>query len=229
MAATTIKISDHKYPPAPWSKNCLGDRRALAQSRDVPFSIIIDRQPFDGRLYGLFDNEDIRSILNVWNRYKPAEHLKIVFILYTRANKVLQHLSGGKFSFRLNEIGYSVNKDIDCSFDNYGFTMHVKHAFSFNHPLGGDIGTYSYDKGHFLVQPIGFFTSSVSRLTVGTIVHEVMHGLLGGHSYDKGGICDVFKPLLGLSPREANYLGWPHVPPTNILIDNPFTAAPSPL
>jgi len=209
--------------PAPWSKTLLGDRRALARTRNVPFSIIIDRQPFKGELPPLIDCENVRNIISAWDQYKLDDLLKLNLMLYAKANNAFKHLSGGQFSLRLAEVAFANDKGMDCSIDNQGFTLHVQHIYNFAY------GMYSYDKGHFYLAPIAFFTSKTSVLSVGTMVHEIMHGFLGGHSNDKGGICDVFRPEIGLSQREAEYLSWPHVPPVSIHVANPFTTAPSPL
>ena len=120
--------SARKFQPAPWSKDRLGDRRALAQNKNVPFSIIIYRQPFIGELQGLLDSDLVRNTITTWDGYRPAQQMKLITKLFARANEALKHMSGRQLSLRLNEINYSCEKEFDCSFDNGGFTLHVKHV-----------------------------------------------------------------------------------------------------
>ena len=98
--------------------------------------------------------------------------------------------------------------------------MHVKHIYPVTNPFCGFFGEYFYVNGHFYIVPVSFFAFPAKALTVGPIIHEIMHCLLGAHSNDEDGICNVFRPRIGLSQREADYLGWPHVPPVRIEVKN---------
>jgi len=143
------------------------------------------------------------------------EKQELILFLFDKLNSVLTHLSGGQFGFLLQGIQFEDYLDTFYASsinNNRGFTLKLDHQIRYT-GLVGWLGKYFSD-GNFMVAP-EVLVKGANTLHVGTMLHEIMHGLIGlGHETEFFTLSR--REQIELNKQEAEFLGWPVAQPTPI-------------